>query len=327
MMHKRLVPLSFLIGFFFTLFAHAERRSVMVIDSSSSGRLVRINIGSMANLRPGEPILFSVARKKVAAGRVYRVDEGSAIVAVLEKYGSESPTSDLDYEVVYGEYFEGADNLPNYVANRDEEIDNPANERFFEKNRDISTPELDDEDYSPEITLRPKLPQGKMFHPHNISVGLQLFRNRALPTSDIPDSRATGYSTYQGYTFRYAYTFRTHYWMRIKTPALISAEATFGIYNFDHTFNESTVSQVRVTPLGFNLRYLIEVSRMFFLYPYVGYQYNIVGAVDGNLTNLENLRGGRLLGGGGAQLVMSESVDARVEGGSDGILGAVVVKF
>lgn len=326
-MHKRLIPLSFLVGFLFSLSAQAERRSVMVVDSSSTGRLVRINIGSMANLRPGEPILFSVAKKKIAAGRVYRVEEGTAIVAVLEKYGTETPSPELDYEVVYGEYFEGADNLPNYVADRDEEIDNPANERFFEKDREASGPELDDEDYSPEITLRPKLPEGKNFHPHNISVGLQLFRNRALPTTDIPDSRATSYSSYQGYSFRYAYTFRTHYWIRIKAPALISVEATFGIYNFDHTFNENTVSQIRVTPLGFNLRYLVEVSRLFRLYPYVGYQYNIVGAVDGDLSNLENLRGGRLLGGGGAQLVMSESVDARVEGGSDGILGAVVVKF
>ena len=104
-------------------------------------------------------------------------------------------------------------------------------------------------------------------------------------------------------------------------------EFGLGIYNFEHTFDATTTSQIRVTPIGFNVRYLVELSKMFRLYPYVGYQHNIVGATDGNLASLENMRGGRLLGGAGAQLVMSENMDARVEGGSDGVLGAIVVKF
>jgi hypothetical protein len=329
MIHKLRSPLLILpfLAAFYVSPAWAERRSVMVVDSSTSGRLVRVNIGSLAGLKPGEPVLFSATNKKIAAGRVVRTDDGSAIVAVLEKYGAESPMLETDYELVFGEYFDGAANLPEYVADREEEIDNPANERFFEKDENNSSPDLDDDAYTPEVTLRPKFPEGRTFNPHNLTIGLALYRNRALPTADVSDSDETGYTTYTGYTFRYAYTFRTHYWLRIKAPALISVEAGFGIYNFEHTMPDQRVAQVRVTPLSFNVRYLVEVSKLFRLYPYLGYQHNIVGAVDGDLESLENIRGGRLMGGAGAQLMMSESMDARLEGGSDGIMGGVVVKF
>jgi hypothetical protein len=111
-------------------------------------------------------------------------------------------------------------------------------------------------------------------------------------------------------------------------------EAGNGIYNFSHTW-PSTIQQeihaataeVRVIPLQLELRYLLEVSKLFRLYPYVGYQYNIVSAVNGSLSGLEPLMGGRLLGGAGGVLVMSDNVDFRVEGGTDGVLGGLVVKF
>lgn len=331
MIHKGRISLIFLV--FLGLApstSWALRRTVLVLETSSSGKLVRLGIGQQAGLNPGEPVLFSVGDKKVAAGRVVRSDAGSAIVAVIEKYGQETPTVESDYELLFGEPFDEAINLPDYVVDREEENDNPANETFFDREAEDSTPELDDDNYTPEVVLRPKFPDPRTFNTHNITIGLALFRNRALPTIQDPDSDVndnSAYTTYQGYTIRYAYTFRTHYWLRSRAAALLSIEGMFGVYNFEHTFPDTRVAQVRVIPLGANMRYMVEVSKLFRLYPYVGYQYFVVSAVNGTLTQLEAIKGGRLFGGAGAQLVMSNAIDARLEGGSDGIMGGLVVKF
>ncbi len=333
----RALSISALLLALFSSDARAERRSVLVTETSSSGKLVRITIGARQGLAVGEAVLFSAGGSRIASGRAIRVQDDDAVVAVLQMYGNEPPKLEADYELLYGEPFPEADNLPDYVVDREEERDNPQNEKFWEANAEDSTPELDDDNYSPEVSIRPKFPLPRTFSPHNITVGLAAFRNRALSTSS--DENGTpiipaGYSTYNGYVFRYAYTFRSNYWLKSKTPALISAEIGFGIYNFDHTFPSELrpdpdvdVSQVRVVPIHVGLRYLIEVSKLFRLYPYLGYQYNIVSAVRGSLIGLEPMRGGRLLGGAGAMLVMSDSIDARVEGGTDGVLGGLVVKF
>jgi hypothetical protein len=249
---------------------------------------------------------------------------------VIEKYGAETPTAESDYELLFGEPFDEAVNLPDYVVDREDENDNPGNERFFQAEAEENSPELDDDNYTPEVTLRPKFPEPRLYSTHNLTVGLSLFRNRALATTADPESEDVDdndYTTYQGYTIRYAYTFRTHYWLRSKAAALLSLEGMFGVYNFDHTFPDSRVAQVRVIPLGANMRYMVEVSKLFRLYPYVGYQYFVVSAVNGTLDRLEPIKGGRLLGGAGAQLVMSNAIDARLEAGSDGIMGGIVVKF
>jgi hypothetical protein len=330
MIHKGSICLIFLAFALWGAEARAERRSVHVFEASSSGRLVRISIGSSAGLKTGDPVLFSAGGKKIAAGRVFRAESGSAIIAVLERYGDETPTAELDYDLLFGEPFDEAANLPDYVIDREEERPNPANERFLVRRQEETSPELDDDNYTPEVTLRPRFPDPRTYNTHNITIGLSLFRNRALPTADQPSplaQRQSSYTTYQGYSVRYAYTFRTHYWLRTQAPALVSVEGTFGVYNFDHTFPDERIAQVRVIPLGMNLRYLIEVSKLFRLYPYLGYHYNVVSAVNGNLTQLEAIQGGRLLGGAGAQLVMSNTIDARLEGGSDGLMGGIVVKF
>src|SRR5690606_13861586 len=141
------------------------------------------------------------------------------------------------------------------------------------------------------------------------------------PSSDPDHARFT---TYQGYALRYAYTFRTSYWLSGRNQALISAEASWGSYSFNHTFPEGNVAQVHVMPLGFNLRYQIETSRLFRLYPYIGYQNNIVSATNGSAGDLRGLKGGQLLGGAGAQLVMSDNIDSRLQAGSDGVLFGLV---
>lgn len=345
MIHKsRLcLTLSTLVCILSAFPAMAERRTVSVLETSSSGRLVRLNAGQSAGLELNGPVLFSSGDRKVAAGRVIKMDGGSAIVAVLEKYTGENPSVDFEYDLLYGEPFPEAENLPDYIADRDNEADNPGNERFFTPDGRELNPELDDDNYTPEVSLRPKMPEPNNFTPHNITVGMAMFRNHVLPTvaaqgttTNDGSSRSTPYTTYQGWAVRYAYTFRSHYWLRSDAMALISAELTWGIYNFNHTFPDGTAGPIRVMPIGVEVRYMIEVAKLLKLYPYVGYQTNVVGATAGskerNAVNTANadvqvLRGGRLLGGAGAQLMMSQSVDARVEGGSDGILAGLVVKF
>lgn len=310
--------------------AHAVRRSVSVLESSSSGRLVRLNAGSSLGLEMNGPVLFSAGDRKVAAGRVIRLDGGSAVVVVLEKYGSESPAIDFEYDLLYGEPFPEADNLPDYIADREVETDNPANERFFTPDGKELNPELDDDNYTPEVSLRPKMPEPSTYSPHGITIGLGLFRNRVLPTTvrtNVKANETTPFTTYQGWAVRYAYTFRSHYWLRSDAMALISAEATFGIYNFNHTLPTNQVAQVRVIPIGLQFRYMVEVNKLLRLYPYVGYQQNIAGALGGTATDIGPLAGGRMLGGAGAQLLMSQTIDTRVEGGSDGFLVGLVVKF
>jgi hypothetical protein len=332
-----LAPLLLQVLALFSLEVRAERRAIVVTEASTSGKLVRITIGARQGLTLGEAVLFSTGGARVAAGRAIRVQDNDAIVAVLQKYGAESPQVEADYELLYGEPFPEAANLPDFVVDREEERDNPQNEKFWEKEEQDQSPELDDDNYTPEVSIRPKFPLPRTFSPHNITIGLATFRNKELSTSSDELGAAiipNGYTTYNGYVFRYAYTFRSHYWLKAKTPALLSAEFGFGLYNFQHTFPaalrpdpESSVAQVRVVPIHMGLRYLVEVSKLFRLYPYLGYQYNIVSAVDGSLTGLQPLQGGRLLGGAGGVLVLSNSVDARIEAGTDGVLGGLVVKF
>lgn len=311
------------------LSSFADKRSVIISETSTSGKLVRVSIGHDLGLTYGEPVLLSEADTKIAVGRVVQVSDHSAVIAILEQYGNTPPSREIHYDLLYGEPFDEADYLPNYVVDREEETPNPTNEKFFTPDGEELTPELDDDSYTPEIALRPKFPESKTYNTHNITIGAALFRNRAL--AGINDTTSTGgstrYTTYQGWAFRYAYTFRTHYWFRSKSTALISVEAAIGIYNFDHTFTGNRVAQVRVTPVGFNARYLVEISKLFWLYPYLGYQNNIVGAVNGNRAGLDPISGGRLIGGGGAQLVMSDAIDSRLEAGTDGILLGLVMKF
>jgi|GEM_PF-3705380 len=339
MIHKgrRFSQLTLLLALLFPLAGKAERRSILVLESSTSGNLVRISIGARHGVVLGEAVLFSASGQKIAAGRAIRVEDDHAVVAVLEKYGKETPKPEADYELLYGEPFPEAANLPDYVADREDERPNPQNEKFWVKNEEESNPELDDDNYTPEIAIRPKFPLPRTYSPHNITVGLGIFRNHALATTDSSTGEAiesTGYSTYNGYSLRYAYTFRSHYWLKSQTPALLAVEFGMGMYNFSHTFPASIrpnpnedVAEIRVIPIHVGVRYLIEVSKLFRIYPYLGYQYNIVSAVNGSLSGLGPLMGGRLLGGAGAVLVMSDSIDARLEGGTDGVLAGLVVKF
>ncbi|HEY8278630.1 MAG TPA: hypothetical protein VIH99_03345 [Bdellovibrionota bacterium] len=320
----------------FPMDARSERRAAVILETSTTGKLVRMSLGSHQGMNLGDPVLFAAGSKKVAAGRVIRVQDGNSIVVVLEKYGTESPAADSNYDVLFGNPVGESPNLPDFVADRENELDNPTNEKFWTKENDEVSPELDDDNYTPEVAIRPKFPLPRTYSAHNITVGLNMFRNHTLAgeNDDVSEGLPSTYTTYNGYSIRYAYTFRSHYWLKMQAPALLSAEFGFGMYTFPHTFPASIrpdptqdATEVRVIPIQVGLRYLVEVSKLFRLYPYVGYQYNVVSAVNGSLQGLEPLMGGRLVGGGGAVLVMSDTIDTRVEGGSDGVMAGLVVKF
>lgn len=341
MIHKSRYGALFLIFYgFFSAQARAETRTTTVMDASTSGRLVRLSLGLDTGLSAGDPVLFSANERKIAAGRVYRVEDGTIVVAVLQKYSEENVSVDSQYDLLFGEPFPEADNLPNYVVDRDQETPNPANETFLTRDEERMTPELDDDDYTPELNLRPKFPEPRTYSTHNLTWGVALNRNRNLPAVTAANEPATDvskYTTYQGYVARYAYTFRSHYWMKARAPALLSVEAMFGIYSFDHEFPEvvgeggtsipARSGNIRVFTPGLNLRYLIELNKLFRVYPYVGYIYNLVTANNATDGQLQSINGGRIIGGGGAQLVISSSIDARVDVGSDGLLLGMVVKF
>ena len=163
------------------------------------------------------PVLFTAGSLKIAAGRVIRVQENNAVVAVLETYGQDYPTPDSDYELLYGEPFPEAANLPDFVVDRDEERENPQNEKFWLKGEAPSTPdhELDDDNYTPEILIKPLVPLPRTYRPHNFTFGLNLFRSPGLPSSSDVNPKTGAVNppesaSYDGYSLRYAYTFRTY---------------------------------------------------------------------------------------------------------------------
>lgn len=332
-MNSKRSCLILLILVLFSREGFAHLRPVLVGETSRSGKLLRLNLGARQGLKLGEPVLLRSMGQKIAAGRVVQVEDSSTVVALMERYTNETPQPDSEYELLFGEPFIEAANLPDYISDREAERPNPANEKFWTNSEDNANLELDDEKYNPEISIRPKFPEKASFRPHNITVGANLFRNRNLPTQydangDFIESRNN--TTYSGFSIRYAYVFSSHYWFSVDKATQLSAEIGFGIYSFTHTFDNGrtvTGADIRIIPVQMELRYLVEVNRYFRVYPYLGYQYNIVGANGASQQSIQSLQGGRLAGGGGVQLVMSDSIDTRVEAGSDGVLGGLVVKF
>jgi len=273
------------------------------------------------------------ANNQLAAARTIRVGPEESVVYIVENYsGSSNIQTGQNYNILYGVPLnvpDLPDNLSDIEAAEARLPNNPEDERFFTPNGEElpKTPDIDDDSYTPEVTLRPKFPEFTDFSPHNITVGVSLFRNKDLQqlTATPPNSNAM--RTYQGYSLRYAYTFRSYFWLRKKTPALLSAELGIGTYRFNHTFSSSQMAEINVMPLIFNFRYLIEVNKLFRIYPYLGYQNNIVSANSSTNTSIGNLGGGRLLGGGGAMAIMSKTMDVRLDAGTDGILFGLVTKF
>lgn len=332
-MLARKIFLVLIICLAFPTALNAARKEIIIAEMSSSGRTLKINAGMNDGLHLREAILLRSEDTKIAAARVIRLSPDQSVVYIVEAYGSMGLQQNDPYNILYGIPLDNIPDLPDEMndinAAQDKLPDNPQDEKFFTPDgREVeSKPDIDDDHYTPEVSLRPKFPDSTDYNSHNITVGVGLFRNRDLQQQQSPGANNYATTSYQGYLIRYAYTWRTNYWLRKKTPALLSVEAGAGTYSFVNTFADGTVGQINVIPLSLNLRYLVEVNKLFRLYPYIGYQNNIVPAATTNAAIVRKLAGGRLLGGGGAQLLLSKSMDARVDAGTDGVLLGLVTKF
>lgn len=353
----------FLIPTFLLAAAHsqalAEVSNTEILERSTSGRTVRVVGGGNLGIRPGEAVLLQDGGKRLASGRVLRTTQDSAIVYVVEEYVTNDFQPGQSLNLLHGVPLADVPELPAEAYAQDSLPANPGDEQVTPDGREFSPkpmerlftpdgrslsdsreeemapytpPDVDEDRYNPEKPLRPRYPSRKDFTTHNLTLGVGLFRNREIVTGSTTTNNTNTYITRQGYALRYAYNFETHLWNQGRpNPALLSFEIGWGIYNFVHSFSNGASANVRVMPISGSFRYLIRANRSFKIYPYAGYQNNLVSATDStsnaSTASLSRLQGGRLMGGAGAMLVTSETIDARVEAGTDGILMGLVVKF
>lgn len=304
--------------------AHAERRDISVLDRSSSGRTLKISAGQKDGLHMQEAVLFQDQGKKLVAGRIIALQNDSAVAYLVETYGGQhNIPKGSQYNILYGVPLGDIPQLPDNIA--DTLPSNPQNERFFAHDgKELTTPDLDDSTYEPETKLRPNFPEKNLYSTHHISIGVDLFRNYDVSQSTSSKSTMT---LYQGYALRYQYNFRSSIWIGRKVPAWFGPELGFGVYNFNKTLTANHHASIKVMPLSANIKYMIELNKFLRIYPYVGYENNLVQATTDSSTSISNLSEGGIFGGAGASMVMSENIDARFDVGSDGILVAAVVKF
>ncbi len=318
--------------------AIAERKPVKILDLSTSGRTVMISAGSRDGLKLKEAMLIRRENKKLAAARVIRLFAEKAAVYIVARYSREQPQKTRDnrrFNILYGIPLAGIPQLPSGIADEieDDLERNPQDEQYLTEEGREHEPEIDDEEYTPEVTVRPEFPPVEYRRTHNISIGLGLFRNANLSSTlnpDFPNAEAT--TTYTGMFARYTYNFYAFYWLKKKVKALVSVEASVGVYNFPFTdfttLADGQKTEVEVIPLGVYVRYNFEFSPLFMAYPYVGYQLNIATATN-NFPDarLDDLRGGGIAFGIGSSLVMSRVIDIRLDAGNDGVFVGTVVKF
>ncbi len=298
-----------------------------------------ITAGTRDGLKLKDPVLIRRDDKKLVAARVIKLFEEKSAVYIVARYSRENPTAGAvakKYNILYGIAMDVPE-LPNGVLAESEVVDelerNPQDETFFADEGREKEPEIDDDLYNPETTVKPEFPPVDYRKPHNISIGLGLFRNANLQETLDPElENNNSTSTYQGYFFRYAYNFRTYYWLGKKIPALISIEGSLGFYSFafdDQSLpNGGKKTEIDVVPIAVYLRYNYEFSILFMGYGYVGYQINKVGALNNYpIDRLRDLEGGGLAFGLGGSLVLSKLMDVRLEAGNDGVFVGGVVKF
>lgn len=330
---QQLLPITFLaLCSLFPFSLEAARKDVSVLDRSSSGRTVKINAGSVDGLHLREALLVRTGEDKLAAARIISLNPNESVAYLVENYANQELNAGGEYNIIYGvplDIPDVDDQLLDASQAQSDLPENPQEEKFFtpEGKEVSSAPEIDDERYSPEVSLRPKFPPAPDFSPHNITIGAALFRNRDLAQQEATPANPQVMKSYPGYALRYAYMFRTNFWLRQKTAALISFEGGVGTYSFTHKFASGQAAEINVIPITFNIRYLIELSKMFRVYPYIGYQNNVVPATAANSGSINSLSGGRLLGGLGSILVLSKTMDARLDAGTDNILFGLVTKF
>ena len=189
-----------------------------------------------------------------------------------------------------------------------------------------NSPDLDEEEYEPETTLRPKIPEKRLYSTHHLTMGIGLFRNTDIERSNDtvdPDTGAT--MMYQGFAFRYAYNFRANYWAKKRIPTLIGAELGWGSYKISSKLGGG--SQIMVMPISGTLKYNFSLNSFLRVYPYMGFETNVVHAMSRSTAPIKDLKTNRLIAGGGVGMIFSENIDGRADLGIDGALIGMIVKF
>ncbi len=335
--------------------AHADEADAEVLEQSSSGQVIRVALGRNQGLRSNDPILLMENGQRVAAARIVRADENSSIAYIVEDFEKSKIILGQAISILYGMPLDDVPELPEGLFDDEEVRPNPSDEKLTPDEREFrpraqdrvftpdgrevdprheeevdpyQKPDVDSDRYQPERSIRPRYPNRPDYSAHNLTLGVGIFRDLETTSTSVNST----YTTHQGWAARYGYVWESHLWFqRKRNPALFSLELGWGTYNFVHAPAGGGAANVRVMPLQGSLRWLIRVNRMFKIYPYAGYQRNLVSSTTSttgtDLTSIARLRRGRLIGGAGAMLVTSESTDARVEGGVDGFLLGLVVKF
>lgn len=319
--------ITFLIVGFYTLSAQAIQRDVTIQDKSTSGRTVRINAGQKDGLGLREALLIREENQKLVAARIIAVQPDSSVAFIVEKYSETQIPKGGQYNILYGVPLGDIPDLPDNIS--DTLPPNPQDEKFFTPQGEeiASTPDLDDDNYEPEVKIRPNFPDKKINTPHHLTMGVGLYRNANLAETTLTNGNRSAKSMYQGYAMRYQYNFKSSFWMGSRVPVWIGAELGWGVYNFNQSYPNNSHAAIRVIPLNANVKYIWEINKFLHLYPYVGVQNNIVQASAPATAPVNDLRGTSIIAGGGARMLMSENIDARVDVGIDGALIAAVVKF
>lgn len=295
-----------------------------------------VTAGTRDGLKLKEALLIRRGNKKLVAARVIKLFEEKAAVYVVARYSRENPSRTSgyrNYDILYGIPLDVPDLPANIGAEVADELErNPQDETFFVEEGREYEPEIDDETYTPEVTVHPEFPRPNYRKTHNISLGIGFFQNTNLLASLAPEvlnSNAT--SSYQGYYIRYGYNFKTYFWLKRKIPALITIEGSLGFYNFDFQdlgLDPPKNTQIDVIPMAVYLRYNYEFNPLFMVWGYVGFQNNVVSATNNYPeARIKDLEGSGIAFGLGAGLVMSQTIDLRVDAGNDGAFFGGVVKF
>jgi hypothetical protein len=354
---RLILPVTALL--FTSAIVHAAVAETSIVERSTSGRTIRLGGTGRLPIRPGEAVLLQSANgDRLAAARVVRMQGDAPIFYIVEEYVTNDFQAGQSLDVLYGVPLANIPELPPEIGYEGDVAANPGNEQLTPDNKEFrpkpterlftpdgrpvdehaeeqvepyKVPDVDDDRYHPEYPLRPKYPKRPDYSTHNLTLGVGIFRNR-----DVGDTASAAvtrdYTTRQGYALRYAYNFEADLWMFSRhSPSLLSFEVGMGTYNFVQTYSNGGQADVRVIPLSGSFRYMIRANRMFKIYPYAGYETNIVSATsatgNANTASLTPLKMGRLIGGGGAMLTTSESIDARFDAGVEGFLVGLVVKF
>jgi hypothetical protein len=311
----------------FAATAQAERRNIIIEDKSTTGRTLKITAGQADGLNLREAVLVRNEVSKLVAGRVIALQPNTSVIYLVETYnGQHVLPKGASYNILYGVPLGDIPDLPDNIA--DTLPENPQNESFFTADgKELNSPDLDDSEYEQETRLRPNFPDKKLYATHNLSLGAAMYRNADLTQTNNRSS--SGKTAYQGYAFRYQYNFKSSLWLERKMPLWIGTELGWGVYSFSQGYPDGHLAKIQVMPISANIKFIFELSKLLRFYPYIGIQNNLVAAISKPFinSNFGDLGGVQPMAGLGLNMIMSESIDARVDAGIDGILLAAVVKF